>query len=370
MPRTDGLAKVVGQVCSGQEATLMASGHYVDELYRWRRLNLGGGQTGWLVDGPSSGSGSQAVTLVSRGSGPADGPYIEFGTPVEVYPPVPQCLPVRSFPSTYPQYGEVIGQVCDVTSATVAADMRFRDEGLFWRRLEIDGASGRIVGWVTDGTFTGSQPRSVYNPATEQRPTPTPTPPATPTPLPTVRPPTATPTEPTELPLVKQLSVRSLGYIDMDGRYGIEFQYELNRLSDGYWILIVDSFDYCRDATGAKLGMSSGFGSVASQFSPHDRGLVLSGNGGVLYGEFGASFLVPNPSDPPPLPISCTHIGVSVAHIPKAIWDVPSIHLTPVMADQLYRFELEAATSKWGFWPNGTLGQIHWRECPTCTGSW
>lgn len=351
LPRFDGLAKAVGQVCSRQEATLLASGHYVDELFRWRRLDFGGGVTGWLVDRPSSGAGQPVVALVARGAGPADGPYIAAGTPVEVAPPTPECLPVRTFPSTHPDYAQVIGQVCAATPAKAAADIRYRDEGLFWRRLEIDGASGRIVGWVTDGTLAGSQPRSVYDPAKETRPTPTPTPvPPTPTapPAGTISPPTATPTNTAEGPIVKQLSVQVGGYIEMDGRYSLRFHYQLNRPSDGRWLLIVDSFSYCTDAAGVKLGAADGTGAIASQFSPTDRGMALTDQAGSVSGEFGAAFLVPDPSVPPPPPIRCTHVRVSVAHFPKSLWDDPAIRLTRDKADRLETFQLAAETSRWG----------------------
>jgi len=364
LPRFDGLAKAVAQVCSGREATLLASGHYVDGQYLWRRLDFGSGVSGWLVDLPLSGAGPRVVTLISAGPGPSDGPYFASGTAVMLYPPTPECLTVRSFPSNHPDYAQVIGQVCEVKPAKIAADIRYRDEGLYWRRVELDGPGALPVGWVTDGAIAGSRPRSVYDPAIEPHPTPTPTPqPVTPTP--TVSRATATPTG--EAPFVKQLDVRVSGYVDMDDRYVLEFQYELNKPSDGRWLLIVESFDYCTDGAGAKLGTFDGAGAVASQFAPGGyAGLILTGDRGLLWGEFGAAFLVPNPSAPPPLPIRCTYVRVSLAHFSQHLWDDPLIRLTRDMADDVDTFELAAETWEWGL--GGYTNTIHWKECPTCTG--
>lgn len=177
LPRLDGVAKLVAEVCSGQKATLLASGQYADEQLRlWRQLDFGDGVSGWIVDGRSDGPDQPVVVWVSSGPGPTDGPYIAAGTAVRVYPPLPQCLPVRSFPSNHPEYSRVVAQLCDATAARAAADIRYRDEGFYWRRVEIGGTEG-LAGWVTDGTLTGSQPRTVFDTDQGAPPTSTATPP-------------------------------------------------------------------------------------------------------------------------------------------------------------------------------------------------
>lgn len=80
---------------------------------------------------------------------------LERNQPVRVSAPPGRCLQIRSLPSNHDGYSHVMGEaICVSREGELAQVARYEDEGFYWRQVRFDSAT---VGWVTDGTLSGSE---------------------------------------------------------------------------------------------------------------------------------------------------------------------------------------------------------------------